>query len=244
MNSINFVLDNFKGKRRDRALGILTGSIKENSEELISYFKCELIRVRRLAIKNFKVLEELYKIRYETSKTYKAFEKSGDIVRTAEIQLNLSKIDSIIKETKNIISELGETFINFLTADILTEHEACQIFNINFKTWQDNKKRYLKDCSGKDSKHLVYKIISVTGVEYRERKGNLKECYDCDKHEMPVYWAISERILSELENNVEMKKAARKKIDELFPEIRKYRAVKDLEGNIVRMEEIKEDDLS
>lgn len=241
-DSINFVLDNFKGKRRDRALGILTGTINEDSKEYKNYFKCELIRARKLAIKNFKTLEELYKIRYETSKTYKAFEKSDDIVRAAEIQLNLSEIDSTIKEAENIISDLGELFISILSTDMLTEHEALQIFNINSRTWQKNKIRYLEGNNERNSINLVYKLISVTGVEYRRRKGDMKDIYDCDRHEMPVYWAISERILSELENNSELKKAARKKIDELFPGIRKYNAIKDLEGNIVRIEEIKEDD--
>ena len=52
---------------------------------------------------------------------------------------------------------------------------------------------------------------------------------------MPIYWSSFERIEKEIENNTELKNAAHKELKKLFPNLKTYKVVKDLEGNIINV---------
>ncbi|ADK13136.1 MULTISPECIES: hypothetical protein [Clostridium] len=234
-DSINYVLDNYKGVRRDRALKIISGQLKETDLEFKQYVKNELVRDRKTIIEQYKNIEGLHEVRKACEREYKYYEKINDVVNKAEFQLNISEVDKLAKEILRIIATLGEHFIDVLSLNILEEHDVCQLLNINWKIFKNNKQAYIKQFGEKDK--LVYKVISVMGPEYRYRKGRMKEIYDCPKYEMPVYWAMNERIMQEVDNNKELKKLADEAFEKLFPDVKTYRVVKDLEGNVIKVVE-------
>lgn len=232
---INIILDNCKGIRRDRALRVELGQLKESDDEFKKYIKNELVRARRIVIAFYNYIESLYELRMMEDKKYKHFESINDPVNRAETYLKISEINNTINDKLKIISDMGNFFIAVLRSNILEEHDLCQIFNINWRTFQDKKHEYIEQF-GKEE-HLTYKVISVTGVEYRDRKGRDKEFYDCHRSEMPLYWSMFEHIMREIEDNKELNKATDERFKELFPDIKTCRVFEDLEGNIVKIVE-------
>lgn len=184
-------------------------------------------------------MDKLYECKKIYDNDYEHFESSNDAVRRAETYLEISEINNLIEDISKHIANLGEIFIEILNLNILSEHDVCQLLNINWKTFQDKKQRYKNKFGEKDN--LTYKIVSVAGAEYRDGKGKLKDIYDCHEYEMPIYWAIGDRIMQEMDNNEEFHKSVRQGIKKFFPGIKTYKAVKDLEGNIVKVVEEKEE---
>jgi len=235
MNSkkINFILDNYKGIRRDRALKIESHHLNRCDKEYCQYLKNELVRIRKSIIEVYMKIETLYEYRKIHLRNLEYFEGKEDIVNAAEIQLKISEIVNQIVDFEKFISEMGRFLVTVLRANILTEHEICQLFNINEKTWENKKAEYLGAFEGKeDNAHLAYSILTINCPEYRIRKGREKGIYDCPKHEMPIYWAVHEYVLDLMKNNEGFKSATFKKFKELHPEVRICKVVKDLEGNI------------
>lgn len=230
---INNILDNMKGKRRDRALKIATGQLHITDEEYKQFIYGELLRRKRIVIDSYKAIADLYNYRRQFDKWYKEYEDNGDIVSAAEVQVKIGGIKNLIRSLKADISEAGEYFINILSSDVIDEHEACALFNINSKTWENEKENYVKQFGEEDN--LVYKIISICAVEYRWYKGRYKDFYDCEMYEMPIYWAINEHIMQEMRENKELKKATDEKFKEIFGDMQTYRVVTDLEGNVVNI---------
>lgn len=241
---VDFILDTFHGARRDRALKLATGQIKSTDPEFKKFIMNELVIIRRSIIKQYKKVEWLAEYRKEYSKRYKQFEKAGDIVEAAETHIKIAEINGYIKEIEGLIASYGSYVSDVLRFDLLTEHEACQLFNINYKTFQDEKKNYLaieKKANGNNG-HLVYSVIAVCAPEYRHRKGRAKEWIDCPNSEVPIYWAMHEHIKQEMKDNEEFKAATNKAFKECFPGLKTYRAVKDLEGNVVKVIEDKKEE--
>lgn len=228
MNRINRILDTY---RSTRGLESLADSIKLDNPKVQPYVKNDLIRARWMVIELYKSIEELRQEKRTYEKEYKHFESINDTVGRAETYLKISEVDNSIKSILNTIAEYGYIFIDILSSDILAEHDVCQLFNINWKTFQDEKKKYIEQFGKEDN--LTYKVVTICGAEYRHRKSRANDFYDCDKYEMPVYWSITESIMHEMKNNREFKKATDEKFKELFPDIKFYRAVTDLEGNII-----------
>ncbi len=235
---INFILDNYKGVRRDRNLRIISGQLKSTDKEFKKHILNELVYARRDIIKNYRTIETCVEYRKIHSKNYKYFEEVGDITNVAETHIKIAEIDKLISDIKSVISIYGGYIMDILRFDMLSDHEACQVFNINYKTFQDDKKRYLNISEGNEE-HLVYKVISICGPEYRQCKGRAKEYYDCPNSEMPVYWAMNEHIRQEMKDNKEFHEATYKAFKEIFPELKTYKTVKDLEGNIIKVIEDK-----
>ncbi len=234
----DFVLDNFKGKRKDRALRFLSGQLKHGDPELKKYLSCEAARARRAVMGSYKMIELCEDHKREYQEVFNQYKAISNVVDAAELHLILAQLDEDIESEKKQIAFCGRHLSNILQNDVLTEHEACQLFNINEKTWEECRQRYydlMKD--KRKPAHPVYSIITVAGAEYRERKGRAKGFYDCPEYEMPVYWAIHEHIYSEMKGNKELNAAAFQKFKELWPEIKTYRAIKDMEGNIISTEE-------
>ncbi len=219
---------------------ISSGNFKVDSEEYKQCVKNEIVVARRCIIHEFKDIDRLHETRRIYDKNYEYYGKTNDAVNRAETYLKICEINELVKQSLNIIANFGEALIELLTNNNFKEHDLCQLLNINWKTFQNVKSRYMKNFG--DKEHLLYRIVSVCGPEYRDRKGRMEECYDCPQYEMPVYWAISERIMQEMENNEEFKKATDKKFKELFPGLQTYRAVTDLEGNTVKVVKNTEND--
>lgn len=235
--SIDFILDNYKGKRRERALKVALNKLKTTDIEFKKYALNELVRFRWSLIKNYKSIELLHEYIRITEREYKKSKREGDIVKSAEVQLYISDVQRLIKDVKEIVASYGGIIASFLRFNILSEHEVCQVFNINHKVWEKQKSRYMSISTNKEN--LVYSIIAITGVEYRKLRGRKKGYYDCPDYEMPVYWGMHEYMMHEMRNNEEFHKATTKAFKELFPKIKTYTAVKDLEGNIVKLLEDK-----
>ena len=239
-NAIDYILDNLKGLRRDRALKIVTGQTTE--AETKQYIINEFVRYRMEIIRTYRVIEELRDIKSISNKKYKHYESTGDIVHAAENHIKIFKINNDLKALRKCVGVFGARIIYFLKLNVLTEHEACQLFNINYKTFQNAKNEYSKVLE-KDNKdisndeHLIYSVIAVCAPEYRHRRGRLKEWLDCPYSEMPIYWAIHEYMLQKMQDNEEFKEASDKAFKECFPGVKTYRAIKDLEGNIIKIEE-------
>jgi hypothetical protein len=233
---INFILDNYKGLRRDRNLRIASGQLKNSDPEFKHHILNELVYARREIIKYFQLIETLYEYRKIHSKNYKCFEKAGEISNAAETHIKIAEINKMIGDITNVIASYGGYVIDVLRFDMLSDHEVCQIFNINYKTFKDRKKHYFEICGDKEE-HIVYLVLSVCGPEYRHRRGRAKGIYDCLDSEMPIYWAMHKHIMQEMKNNEEFNEAINKVFKEIFPEIKTYKAVKDLEGNVMRVVE-------
>lgn len=239
---INYVLDNYSGVRGSRMLKIVAGQLKSEDTEFKQYIINELVRYRRSIIENYKTIERVAGYRKIHQKKYDYLESIGDIAGAAETHLKIADINVLINSCEDVISDIGKFTADILKFELLTEHEACQVFNINWKTWQEKKERYLNlrnKCKEK-VEHLVYSVIAICGPEYRLRKGRAKEWYDCPNYEMPIYWAMHEYMMKEMENNEEFQVATTKAFKELFPGVRTCRVVKDLEGRVVDVIEEKE----
>lgn len=219
--------------RQDRDSKIKSGQLNLTDPEGKQYVKNELVRARWIIIELYKHMNNLYECKRICDNDYKYFESINDPVRRAEAYLKISEINSLIENSSKYISNLGELFIEVLNWNILSEHDVCQLFNINWKTFQSRKQRYKNNFKEKDN--LIFKTISIAGAEYRDRKGRAKGIYDCDEYEMPVYWAIGDRIMQEIDINKDVKEKVRKGIKEFFPSIKTYRTIEDLEGNIIRI---------
>ena len=235
---INWILDNVKGIERDRYIRIEMG--KATPEEIKHVFINKMIKLRRIVIQNYKTIEKIVGYKRTHQKNYEYLEKIGDIVRAAETHLKIADINNLIIDCKDSICDCGKWFQYILRQDLLTEHEACQLFNINWKTFQDAKEEYLK-MDETNSDHIVYSVIVVMASEYRERKGRMKDWLDCPRYEMPIYWAMHEYMMDATKDNEEFHEAAFKKFKEIFGDIPTYHAVKDLEGNIIEIVKDEED---
>lgn len=229
---INNILDNMKGIRRDRALKFVTGKLKYGDPELQLYINNELIRRKRIVINEFKTLEDFYKQRERLKVLEKSFHESGNIIQESEAITIEGEIKEIIDNIKNSIVDMGKFFTTILSDEkLINDNAACAIFNINAKTWVNKKREYIEQFNEKDK--LVYKLLTVCGVEYRNRRGRAKDWYDCSQWEMPVYWSVSEFMFREIDKNKDLKNATRKTFKKVFGDIPTCRVVKDLEGNII-----------
>lgn len=237
---INYVLDNYSGVRGSRMLKIAAGQLKSEDTEFKQYIINELVRYRRPIIENYKTIEKVAGYRKIHKRKYDYLESIGDIAKAAETHLKIADINNLISSCKDIIADIGKFIADTLRFDLLTEHEACQIFNINWKTWQDNKKMFL-ELDEREENHLVYSIIVVCGPEYRHRKGRSKDWYDCPNYEMPIYWSIHEYMMREMKDNKEFHNATNKAFKEIFGDIPTYHVVKDLEGRVIDIIEDEED---
>lgn len=233
--SVNFILDNYKGVRRDRALKVESGLLKSGDKEYSQFVKNEFIRVRRMVIKSLRNIEKCEGYRKTYLSSLKYYQEQHDIVQAANIQILISEINELISESDKVIADIGGIIADILKADIFSEHEICQLLNINNKSWEENKARYFGIGGIESSMPLVYSVLLVTGPEYRWRKGRMKEFYDCPESEMPIYWAVHRHIMEVMKNNEEFHRATNKKFEELFPDLKKYKLVKDLEGNIIKV---------
>jgi len=240
-SNINFILDNYAGTRRDRALKLESGLLKRGDQEFNQYIKNELFRSRRIIIKNFMQIERISEYKKGHLSNLKCYQRIGDIVNAAETQLHISNLDIIKNETIESIATLGKLFADILRSDVLTEHEICQILNINAKTWDRCKTRYMRmrqdEWKAEANNYLNYSIIAVTGPEYRERRGRMKYIFDCPDYEMPIYWAMHIYMIEAMKENKEFQKATREKLKEFWPEIKTYKVAKDAEGNVIKMVE-------
>jgi hypothetical protein len=232
--NIERILDTYKSNvTQSRILRIKSGQLKQTDPEWKLYIKNELIRSRWIVIALYKNIDELLEIKKTYDSYYKYFEKINDVVKKAEIYLQISEINKLVEDISKHIGSLGKFFIDVLNSNILSEHDVCQLFSINFRTFQNKKQRYKNAFGEKDN--LTFKIVSVTGAEYRYRRGKRKGIYDCHEYEMPVYWAVDECILQEMDNNKEFAEAADKVFKSIFSGVKTYRAVTDLEGNVIKV---------
>jgi hypothetical protein len=237
--SIDYILDNYKGIRRDRALKVVTGQLKSDDKELKQFVLNELVRCRREIVQAYEMIEIANDEISNLRKEYKECASKGDIVGAAETQLIISDIENSRGEIKATIISKGKLIRGLLKAEVITEHEACQVFNINHKTCAIEKESLYKMDTSKED-YSVFDVIVITGCEYRHRKGRAKEFYDCPHSEMPIYWAIHEYTMDAMNDNKEFQEASDKAFKRIFPEVKTYTAVKDLEGNVIKIVEDEE----
>ncbi|MFL0198690.1 hypothetical protein ACJDU8_24500 [Clostridium sp. WILCCON 0269] len=234
--NIERILDTYKSTvRQNRILRIKSGELKRTDPEWKQYIKNEFVRDRWIVIALYKRIDELLECKRIYDNDYIYFEKINDVVKRAEIYLQISEINKTIECISKHIANFGKFFIDILTLNILSEHDVCQLLNINCQTFQNRKRRYKNKFGEKNN--LTLKIVSVTGAEYRYRKGKLKGIYDCYEYEMPVYWAVDECMLQEMDNNKEFGEAAGEIFKSIFSDVNTYSAVMDLEGNVIKVVE-------
>lgn len=237
-DTINFILDNYKGIRRNRALRIAAGELKTTDEEFKNFLFNELVRAKMSIITQYKNIEELTEWEHILVNRYKYFEGNGDMVQAAKTHLKIAEIKNLISKLEKLIASYGGFVANMLRGNLLTEHEACQLFNINWEEFKDRKQHYLEVC-GEKKEHIVYLVIAITGCEYRWRKGREKSYFDCPQYEMPMFWAIHEYIMQEMKDNKDFHESTNKMFKELFPKVKTYKQSTDLEGNVLGYEEDK-----
>lgn len=235
-NSFDFIMDNYKGIKRDRALKIATNQLGKGDKEYCQYMKNELVTFRRSIIKYYKTIEKLSKYREEHMKDLKFWQENRNIIKEAETQLIISEIDEVIQGNRSLIARMGGLVAHILGLNILSEHEVCQLFNINAMTWKKKRGEFLSNCEGKqESDNLISSVIVIKGPEYRALKCREKGVYDCPDYEMPIYWAMHEEAIEHMRTNEEFREAAREKFKQLYPDLKSYKVVKDLEGNIIEV---------
>lgn len=240
MKKVSILLASSNGARGEVEKKIYSGEIGSQDKDLKSYTFSQIIRVKMAVSAIFKEIESVGEYRNKCQKLYKEFEDSGDIVGAAGMHLEIKDFQDIINVYKKQIATIGRFLIDILHCDIFTEHEMCQLLNINWITWQKEKESYIKQFG--EEEDLIYHITAVTGPEYRHRRGRMKDWYDCPRYEMPVYWSIHEAISQRMDEDEEFKKATDKKFKELFPDFKWYRGITDLEGNLIGLLEEKEGD--
>ncbi|MCL6559609.1 MAG: hypothetical protein K6U74_12585 [Firmicutes bacterium] len=130
----------------------------------------------------------------------------------------IKELDSQLDEYKRRSAMFGESLIHLLDAyeaSGATDHDLAQLLNCNMK----DMGKYRSDYKESDGDHHGFFIAAVFEyrAEYRPRKG------DGDfipPGITPLFDAIVDRFMLELETNRKLREEAWEKVEEIIPEIR------------------------
>ena len=105
--NIERILDTYKSNvTQSRILRIKSGQLKQTDPEWKLYIKNELIRSRWIVIALYKNIDELLEIKKTYDSYYKYFEKINDVVKKAEIYLQISEINKLVEDISKHIGSL------------------------------------------------------------------------------------------------------------------------------------------
>ncbi|ARX68778.1 hypothetical protein BVH75_23100 [Bacillus thuringiensis] len=190
---------------------------------------------------NFKDMDELYDRKRSLQKQHEWLMEIMEIQRASEKLLFINEVNNVLNRVKEQILSIGKQVIDIIQFWDFSIDEVCVLLGGNAIEGQRLYKEYQEDKKHQETFKTFMEYALHRGLEYRHRKGRMKDIYDCPSYEMPFYWAVNKVILDFIDNSPK----AKEKINNFLKNdlgLTMYRTVEDLEGNILGVIEDGESD--
>jgi hypothetical protein len=203
-------------------------TIEEQNEFLKLVYTSLLLRLKRNIRRYLKHQEVIWDSLRIIRRNKAYYSKLGNILQVADLEIKEKEMHYELDEVEENLAEAGKMLYELLPVYefVSTDREFASLINVPYKYIQECREVYEK------SNNDFY----ITAIFVNKAEAWDDEWYDKPLQE-PFWEAMYALLCHEYEHNKEIKQKMNDKMDELFPDIRKnaYRAVYDMEGNIVEL---------